>query len=125
MANPVDIDPVGQAGNYVFALIAAGTIAVETSILCVISRVLHNTDADLGTKIGLVVLNIASWFLILTPLLRLTHRVWTAEAGVVAIEALGILWIFASNGVRISGKRALAYSFIVNLVSYVIGVLCQ
>lgn len=124
-ANPVNINPEGPARSYVFALIAVGTIAVETSILCVISRVFHNTDCDLRTKIGLVVLNIASWFLVLTPLLRMTHNVWAAELGVMVVEAFGILAIFGFNGVLITRSRAVTYSFVVNLVSYVIGALCQ
>ncbi len=125
MANPVNIDPEGPVRTYVFALIAAGTISVETSLLCVISRVFHNSDADMGTKIGWVVLNIASWLLVLNPLLRMTHNVWVAELGVLVVEALGILWIFGFNGVSITRSRAVAYSFVVNLVSYIIGVLCQ
>lgn len=125
VANPVNLDPEGPARSYVFALIAVGTIAVETSILCVISRVFHKTDCDLGTKIGLVILNIASWFLVLTPLLRMTHNVWAAELGVIVVEAFGILTIFGFNGVLITRSRAVTYSFVVNLVSYVIGALCQ
>lgn len=124
-ANPVNIDPEGPARSYVFALIAVGTIAVETSILSVISRVFHKTECDLGTKIGLVILNIASWFLVLTPLLRMTHNVWAAELGVMVVEAFGILAIFGFNGVLITRSRAVTYSFVVNLVSYVIGALCQ
>lgn len=123
-ANPVNIDPEGPVRSYVIALITVGTIAVETSMLCVFSRVFHNTDCDLGTKIGLVVLNIATWFLILTPLLRMTHSVWAAELGVTVVEAIGILTIFGLNGVAISRSRSLVYSAMVNLVSYVIGILC-
>jgi len=124
-ANPVDVNPAGPARAYVYVLIAVGCIVIEMSILCLICRVFHDADCDLGMKASIAGLNIATLIIILMPLLRLTNSVLIAELGVIVAEAVGIKKIFALNGVRLSLARSSSYSLGVNLVSYAIGVMCQ
>jgi|GEM_PF-5039399 len=124
-ANPVVVDPAGFVKSWLSVLIVAVCIAVETSILCVICRLLHNADCDLRMKACIVGLNIVTLLVILMPLLRLTNSVLIAETGVVAAETIGIRKIFDLGDIKISMKRAFSYSLGVNLVSYTIGVLCQ
>ncbi|MCF7674605.1 MAG: hypothetical protein K9N23_12950 [Akkermansiaceae bacterium] len=124
-ANPVRIDPVGDAAVYVFGLIAAICIAVEVAILWILCRAFHNFDGDRVTLAFLAILNVLTLLLVLTPILKVTRSTLLAEAAVVVAETFGIRAIMATAGVTIDLRRALIYSVAVNAISYVVGLLCQ
>lgn len=75
--------------------------------------------------IGLVVLNVLTWFVLLRPIVNMGQSVLLAEVIVVVAEGIGISRIFALNGLVISMKRAMIYSASTNLVSFLIGLLTQ
>lgn len=124
-ANPVNMDPAGAVQSYTFFFIAAGTIALETMLLCLFSRVFHDSDCDLAMKVSFVVLNIITLLIVLMPLQRLTNSILIAELGVVIVESIAILKIYQFNNLKITTQQAIIYSCIVNFVSYSIGALCQ
>ena len=125
LANPVSLDPAGQILSITFAIIAAVCIAIEVSLVRIICRVFHDHEGDLGMTIGLVVLNVLTWFILLRPIVNMGQSVLLAEVVVVVAEGIGISRILALNGVVISMKRALIYSASVNFVSFLVGLLTQ
>jgi hypothetical protein len=125
LANPVTLDPAGQVLSITFAIIAAVCIAIEVSLVRIIGRIFHDHEGDLGMTIGLVVLNVLTWFVLLRPIVNMGQSVLLAEVIVVVAEGIGISRIFALNGLVISMKRAMIYSASTNLVSFLIGLLTQ
>ena len=124
-ANPVNNDPSGQILSYVFALIAVVCIAIETSIIRILCRALHDADCDLPMTALVVFLNVLTLAIIVIPLYRLTESILVSEAAVVFVEAVGIWRILSFGGVNLTFRRAALYSLVVNLVSWGIGYVVQ
>ena len=124
-ANPVSLDPAGQILSITFAIIVAVCIAIEVSLMKIVCRLFHDHEGDFGMTVGLVALNVFTWFFVLRPVVDKSQSVLLAEAIVVVVEAIAISRILDSNGVVISMKRALIYSASVNLASFLVGLLTQ
>lgn len=124
-ANPVSIGADGGAGVYIYGIIVAICITMEVALLWLLCRVFHDFDGDRVTLCLLAGLNLLTLLLILTPIIRVTESTLLAESGVVLAEAYGICSIMRRAGIVIGLRRAAVYSFSVNIVSYLIGLLSQ
>jgi hypothetical protein len=125
MGNPVSIGPDAGAGVYIYGIIVALCIAVEVALLWILCRAFHEFDGDRISLGLLVVLNVLTLLLVLTPIIRVTKSTFLAEIAVVVVEAFWIRAIMARAGIMIEQRRALVYSSLVNAVSYLIGILSQ
>ncbi len=124
-ANPVIIDPAGDAVSYIFGLILAICIAVEVAIIWLLCRVFDEFDGERITLVLLGLLNVATFLLVLMPIVRVTHSVVLAEAAVTYVEARGIWKIMNLRGVQVGFRRCAGYSVIVNAISFAIGLMSQ
>ena len=119
------IEPGKQALTVAGFLLPIVGVTLEVLLLRVFCRVLHADECDTKTTVKFTLLNFATWFGLLFPIIFFLKSVLLAEIVVVVVEAYVLCRIFKLVDVNFDLKRGLIYSFVVNMTSYLAGVLTR
>ena len=119
------IEPGKRALNAVFFLLPLVGVTLEVLLLRVFCRLFHDEECDTKTTIKFTLLNFATWFGLLFPIIYFLKSVLLAEIVVVGVEGFVLHRIFRAIDVNFDLKRGMIYSFVVNMTSYLAGVLTQ